>query len=87
MTMTVLALGHYLQGEAWPDRVERLVVEHDFAMFRTIIRFVSLHNVWLFGCPDTLIRFIRWVQNVPASYASVAKVTNQLIWQGKAWPD
>ena len=34
MRMLVLALGHYLQGEAWPDCVERLVVEHDFGMFR-----------------------------------------------------
>ena len=28
----MLALGHYLQGEAWPDGVERIVVEHNFAL-------------------------------------------------------
>ena len=33
MRILALALGHYLQGEAWPDLVERLVVEHDFAIF------------------------------------------------------
>ena len=43
MGMPVLALGHYLQGEAWPDRVECLVVELDFAAiclsFRLLSRF------------------------------------------------
>ena len=33
MRMLVLALGHYLQDEAWPDWVERFVEEHDFSMF------------------------------------------------------
>ena len=28
----VLPLGHELQAEAWPDRVERLVVEHDYVL-------------------------------------------------------
>ena len=32
MTMLVLVLNRYLQGEA--QLVERLVVEHDFALFR-----------------------------------------------------
>ena len=32
MRTPVLALGHYLQVEAWPNRVERLVIEHDFVV-------------------------------------------------------
>ena len=32
MRMLVLALGHYLQGETWPDGAECLVEEQDFAM-------------------------------------------------------
>ena len=35
--LVVLALGHYLQGEAWLDWVERLVVEHDFAMVCSLL--------------------------------------------------
>ena len=38
--MRVLALAHYLQGEAWPDGVERLVVERDFALLRLSLGFI-----------------------------------------------
>ena len=68
--MLVLALGHYLQGEAWLDLVKCLVVEHDFAMFRLSFGFiVSCRHAWPFGVRTryrmtyTLIRInplIRW---------------------------
>ena len=42
----VLALGR----QVWPDWVERLVVEHNFAMFRLSFGFiVSLRHAWLVG--------------------------------------
>ena len=73
MRMLVLALGHYFQGEASPDRVERVVEEHDFAKHMIRLSFgliVSLCNAWLFGALPcwyrmtyniklTLIRFTR----------------------------
>ena len=40
MRMLVLALGHSLQGEIWPDRVERPVVEHD--LFHLLFGFIVL---------------------------------------------
>ena len=33
LLISCMALGHDLQGKAWPDWVEHLVVKHDFAMF------------------------------------------------------
>ena len=58
MRILVMAFGHYLQGEAWPERVERLVVEHDFAMFHRSFRFVLLCLAWLFGgCPWYHMRY------------------------------
>ena len=44
MRMLVLALGHFFQGEALPDGVERVVVEHDFSK-----HMVRLSRVW-FNC-------------------------------------
>ena len=35
-----LVINVNLQGEAWPDQVERLLVEHDFAMFRLSFGFI-----------------------------------------------
>ena len=42
----ILALCYYLQGKAWPDWDERLVVEHNFAVFNLYISHCLHIEAW-----------------------------------------